>query len=320
MHEDIVREVEAAEARARPHVRETQLEPSPALGDGNGALVHLKCENLQHTGSFKARGALSKVLSLSADEIARGVVTASTGNHGAAVAFALRKIGATATVFVPEDASPTKVAAIERLGGRVRRHGTDSGETESFARRHAIETGAVFVSPYNDPQVIGGQGTIGIELLRQIPDLDAAFVSVGGGGLIGGIAAILKARRPRVRIIGCSPENSQVMIKSVAAGRVLDLPSLPTLSDGTAGGVEADSITFPLVRDLVDELVTVTESEIAAAMRRCMEAHHMMIEGSAGVALAAFEKQAARWRGKNAVIVLCGANISLSALRSVLSD
>lgn len=313
-------EVEAAEARIRPFIRETPLEPSPALGEGHGARVFLKCENLQHTGSFKARGALNKALALTPDELTRGIVTASTGNHGAAVAFALRKIGATATVFVPEGASATKVAAIERLGGVIRRHGTDSGETENFARQHAEKTGAVFISPYNDAQVIGGQGTIAIELLRQLPDLDAVFVAVGGGGLIGGIAALLKARKPGVRIIGCSPENSQVMIKSVAAGRVLDLPSLPTLSDGTAGGVEMDSITFPLVRDLVDELVTVSEADIASAMRRCMEAHHMMIEGSAGVALAAFEKQAARWSGKTAAIVLCGANISLSALRSVLSE
>ncbi|KAB2849842.1 MAG: threonine/serine dehydratase [Hyphomicrobiaceae bacterium] len=317
---DIVQEVEAAEARIRPHVRQTPLEWSPALSELSGAHVFLKCENLQHTGSFKVRGALSKVLSLSPEEIARGVITASTGNHGAAVAYALGKLGASAAVFVPEGASPAKVAAIERLGGTVRRHGTDSGETEAFARRHATESGAVFVSPYNDPRVIGGQGTIGIELLRQLPDLDAALVSLGGGGLISGIAAYLKANKPGVRVIGCSPENSQVMIKSVAAGWILDLPSLPTLSDGTAGGVEADSMTFPLVRDLVDDFVTVTEEEIASAMRRCLEVHHMLIEGSAGVALAAFEKQAAHWRGKHVVIVLCGANISLPALRSVISE
>ena len=315
---DIVREVAAAEARIRPYIRATPLENSPALAGTSGARVFLKCENVQHTGSFKVRGALSKVLALSPDEIARGVVTASTGNHGAAVAYALRQVGAMGTVFVPEGAASTKLGAIERHGGNIRFHGRDSGATEVYAREYAGEAGATYISPYNDAQVIGGQGTIGIELLRQLDRIDAAFVSVGGGGLIAGIAAHLKAVLPGTRIIGCSPENSQVMIQSVKAGRILDLPSLPTLSDGTAGGVEAGSITFPLVRDLVDEFSTVTEDEIASAMRAFMEAHHMMIEGAAAVAIAALEKQKAAWSGANVVVVLCGANISLSTLKMIL--
>lgn len=315
---DFAGEVAAAEARIRPHVRETPLDESLALAHGSAASVFLKCENLQHTGSFKVRGALSKVLSLTGAEIARGVVTASTGNHGAAVAYALRRIGATGTVFVPEGAAPTKLAAIERLGGRIQRFGIDSGETEVHAREHADRIGATYISPYNDAQVIGGQGTISVELLRQLDRIDAVFVSVGGGGLIGGIAAHLKAARPSVRIIGCSPENSQVMIQSVRAGRILDLPSLPTLSDGTAGGVEAGSMTFPLVRDRVDEFSTVSEEEIASAMRRFMAAHHMLIEGAAAVAIAAFEKQKAAWAGAKVVIVLCGANIDLAKLKGIL--
>ncbi len=315
---DIVQEVALAERRIRAFVRETPLEASTALPYSSGARIFLKCENLQHTGSFKVRGALNKVLSLSSEEVARGVVTASTGNHGAAVAFALRRIGATGTVFVPQGASSTKLAAIERQGGTIRVHGLDSSDTEAFARDYALRTGATYISPYNDVQVAGGQGTIAVELLRQLDHFDAVFVSVGGGGLIGGIAAHLKAERPAIRIIGCSPENSQVMIQSVKAGRVLDLPSLPTLSDGTAGGVEAGSITLPLVRDLVDEFSTVTESEIAAAMRNVMETHHMMIEGAAAVAVAAFERQKAAWAGARVVVVLCGANISLATLKEVL--
>ena len=179
---DIVQEVALAERRIRAFVRETPLEESTALPYSSGARVFLKCENLQHTGSFKVRGALNKVLSLSSEEVARGVVTASTGNHGAAVAFALRRIGATGTVFVPQGASSTKLAAIERQGGTIRVHGLDSSDTEAFAREYALRTGATYISPYNDLQVAGGQGTIAVELLRQLDHFDAVFVSVGGGG------------------------------------------------------------------------------------------------------------------------------------------
>ncbi len=315
---DAAREVLEAEVRIRPYIRETPLEPSPGFGGGADARVFFKCENLQHTGSFKARGALSKALSLSREALDRGVVTASTGNHGAACAFALDVVGARATVFVPETASPAKVANVERLGGAIRRHGTDSGETEAFARAYADENGLTYLPPYNDPQVIGGQGTTALEICRQLEHVDAVVVAVGGGGLIAGIAAHLNSVSPGTRVIGCSPENSQVMIQSVKAGRILDLPSRPTLSDGTAGGVEPDAITFPVVRELVADFVTVTEAEIAAAMRAFMGVHAMMIEGSAGVAIAAYLKTRARWVGKNVVVVLCGANIDLETLRGVL--
>ena len=314
---DVVREVEAAEARIRPHVRETPVIEAAISGHAD-ARVFYKCENLQHTGSFKARGALSKILALAPADIARGIVTASTGNHGAAVAFAARRVGARAVVYVPEGASPTKVAAIERLGGEIRRFGIDSGATELHARVEAEKGGGVFVSPYNDVQVVGGQGTIAIELLRALDEIDGVFVSVGGGGLIGGIAGYLKARNPGIHIVGCQPENSQVMRQSVLAGRILDLPSLPTLSDGTAGGVEPGSITLPLVRDHVDEFVTVSEGEIAEAMRSFMATEHMMIEGAAGTALAGFARQRSTLAGKTVVVVLCGANIALETLKSIL--
>lgn len=315
---DVAREVAQAEARIRSAIRETPLEPSPGFGGDTRARVFFKCENLQHTGSFKARGALSKALSLPRDALERGVVTASTGNHGAACAFALARLGAKATIYVPHTASPAKVANIERQGGEIRRHGTDSAETEAFARRCAKEQRLTYLPPYNDPQVVGGQGTIAVELCRQLDDIDAVFVSVGGGGLIAGIAGHLKSVSPRTRIVGCSPENSQVMAQSVKAGRILDLPSEPTLSDGTAGGIEPDSITFPMVRDLVDEHVIVTEAEIAEAMCTFMGVHAMMIEGSAGVAIAGYLRHRELWPGGNVVVVLCGANIALETLRKVL--
>jgi threonine dehydratase len=313
-----INEINAAEGRIRPTIRRTYLEPSPYYSRLTGANVFFKCENLQHTGSFKARGALNKLLSLSDADRARGVVSASTGNHGAAVAFAATKVGTTALIFMPDKASSSKLAAIKRLGGQMRVFGSDSVEAEAYARSYAAEQGLAFVSPYNDRLVIGGQGTIGLELTGQLPEVDAVLVAVGGGGLISGIAAALKQARPQVQIIGCWPENSQVMYQSIKAGRILDLPSKPTLSDGTAGGVEAGSITFPLCRDLVDAFETVSETQIADHMRQFMTAHHQLIEGSAAVPIAALVKRQTEFAGKNVVVVLCGANIGLEALKDVL--
>ena len=308
---------EAAE-RIQPYIRQTILDPSTYYSQRTGAEIYFKCENLQHTGSFKARGAFNKILSLSAQERDRGIVTASTGNHGAACAFAIQQVGANGIVFAPATAVATKLDTIRRLGAEIRTFGTDSRETEAHARAFASAHSMIYVPPYNDPFIIGGQGTIAVELLQQLPDLDAVFVAVGGGGLIGGIASYLKAVKPTVRVIGCSPENSQVMAQSVAAGGLLDLPSLPTLSDGTAGGVEADSITFPLCRDFVDQYVAVTEAEIAASLLEFIGVQHMLIEGSAAVAIASYLKIANLFPGQQVAIILCGANISLDTLQQVL--
>lgn len=315
---EVAAEVERAETRIRPYTRETYLQRSEYLSALGGADVRCKLENLQHTGSFKARGAMNKVLALTADELRRGVITASTGNHGAAVARSARQAGTACAVVVPENADRSKLAAVERLGATVRLHGDDCVESERFARRWASEHGVTYVSPYNDPLVVGGQGTVGLELHRQVEHVDAVFVAVGSGGLISGTAGYLKARRPDVRFIGCSPANSAVMLESVKAGRILDLPSLPTLSDGTAGGVEDDSITFELVRTLVDEWVTVTEEEIGDSLRRFVDAEHMLIEGAAAVAVASYEKLAERFRGRTVVIVICGGNIGAETLRTLL--
>lgn len=317
---DIVEQVKQAEARIRPHIRKTYLEHSPGYSEKTGADVFFKLENLQHTGSFKARGALSKILSLSPEEREKGVVTASSGNHGAATSFAMAKVGCSGIVFLPENASPAKVDAIRRLGAEIRFHGTDSGKTELAALDFARENNRTWVSPYNDVKVIGGQGTIGLELVEQHEKLDALFIAIGGGGLISGVSAYLKSVWPDVKMIGVSPENSQVMIKSVVAGEILDIPSYDTLSDGTAGGIEPGAITFPLVRDLVDDFITVTEDEIATELRNYMALHHHMIEGAAAAAIAGFTKTAEQWQGKSVAIIVCGANISLDTLKAVLDQ
>ena len=318
---DISQDILAAETRIRPHLTESSLIHSAHFSELGAANVYLKLENLQPTGSFKIRSALNKILSLSKDERERGIVTASSGNHGAAVALALAKTGANGVVFVPEHASPAKVANvanIKRLGVQVRFYGDDSAVTESHARQHAADTGATFISPYNDKEVAAGQGTLAVELCRQLESIDAIFVALGGGSLVSGIAAHLRSESPATRVFAVSPENSQVMIESVKANRILDLPSKPTLSDGTAGGVEAGSITFELVRDLVDEYVTVSESEIAAALKSFMEVEHLLIEGAAAAAVAGYLQCKNALAGKNVVVIICGANITMDVLKSVL--
>ena len=203
--------IEAAAERIGPHVLETPVVEAPSLSSELGCEVLLKLENIQKTGSFKIRGALNKVLQLTEAEKAAGIVTASSGNHGAAVSKAAQIAGGKVDIYVPEGASPAKIANMERLGGTVHVFGSDSGKSELEAQRVAKETGGTYVSPYNDPQVIAGQGTIGLELIRQVPDMDAVIIAVGGGGLASGIAGYLKAVNPKIETIGAAPAASAAM-------------------------------------------------------------------------------------------------------------
>lgn len=304
--------------RIAAHIRETPLDYSPALSELSGANVYLKLENLQHTGSFKLRGAFNKLLSLTPEERAAGGVAASSGNHGAAIAYAMSKLGVTGVIFVPEQTSPTKVDAIKRAGGEVRFFGNDGLDTEMHAREYAEQNDMVYLSPYNDLDVIAGQGTCGVEIARQLSAIDAVFIAVGGGGLISGVGSFLKSVNPATSVIACQPLASAVMTESVKAGEILDLPSEPTLSDGTAGGIEAGSITFDICRDLVDEYQVVTEEQIADAMCLFIDSHHMLPEGAAGVAIAGFLASAEKYQGKNVVIIVCGGNISRETLKKVI--
>lgn len=305
-----------AESRIRSRVRRTPLERSRTLSQACGGEVLVKLENLQPTGSFKIRGATNKILS-SGD--AAGFVTASSGNHGAAVAYALKETGRHGLVFVPEGASAAKTDKIRSLGADVMSHGQDMVETEAHARRVAAETGAVYVPPYNDAEVAAGQGTVAVEMLEQAERIDRVFIAVGGGGLVSGAAAVLKAARPDVEVWGVSPKNSRVMAESVRAGRVLDLPSQETLSDGTAGGIEADTITFDWCRELVDRWVDVDEGEIAAAMRAFHQETDAIIEGAAGVALAGVLKAGPSAPGEVRAAIVCGGNITAEAFQRVLA-
>ena len=257
--------------RIADFIRETPLDYSPYFSELTGANVYLKLENLQHTASFKLRGAFNKLLSLPPERTEAGCVTASSGNHGAAIAYAMQKLDVSGIVFVPENTSSTKIDAIRRSGGEVRFFGSDGLETEQHARQYAEDHGMPYLSPYNDPDVIAGQGSCGVEIARQISELDAIFISVGGGGLISGVGTFLKSVYPELKVIGCQPAASAVMAESAKAGRIVDMLSEPTLSDGTAGGIEANAITFDICQDLVDEYVLVSEDEIAESMREFMD-------------------------------------------------
>ena len=303
--------------RIAEYIVETPLERSAFFSDATGADVYFKLENRQHTGSFKLRGATNRLMTLTEAQRNRGCVAASSGNHGAAVAYAMQKLGAAGVIFVPEGTSPPKVAAIRDAGSNVQFFGTDGLDTEQHARQYADQNGLFYLSPYNDAEVIAGQGTCGIEIAEQLPDVEVVFVAVGGGGLISGVGSVLRTVSPEVRIVGCQPEASPVMARSLAAGRILDLPSEPTLSDGTAGGIEPDAITFELCRELIDESVLVSEAQIATAMREYIEAYDEPIEGAAGVAIAAMQAQQESIKGRKVVVIICGGNVSEATLESI---
>ncbi len=302
----------------KKYIVKTPLQKSLPLSNSKHN-IYLKLENLQKTNSFKLRGAFSKILSLSQAEKEKGLVTASTGNHGAAVAYAAKELGLEAIIFAPTNASKTKLAAIEILGAELRYYSNDSAKAEAHARKFALENNLTYISPYNDPEIILGQASIGLELWQDLPQIDAVIVSLGGGGLISGVAGYLKTRNPDIQVIAASPLNSAVMIESQKAGRILDIESKETLSDGTAGGVEAGSITFGLVRDLVDDFVTVTEEEIKQELKEFIDSHFMLIEGAAAVTIAAYRKFKNNIRGKNVVLLICGSKISSNTLKEVLS-
>src|SRR5919201_4280228 len=298
-----------AEKRIRAYIVETPLEHSPYLSSIGGSEVYLKLEHVQHTGSFKLRGAINKILSLAPEQLSRGVIAASTGNHGMAVSYAARKKGIDATVYMQEGASSEKVAIIESFGGKVRFFGSNPVDAENKARTTSQQTGQIFISPYNDPQVIAGQGSVGVEMRRQLERIDAVFVSVGGGGLIAGIGSHLKSSDGNVEVVGCCPKNSRVLYECMQAGKIIEYPEQPTLSDSTAGGVEEGAITLGLCQKFIDRCVLVSEEEIAKALRLLLEKERWLVEGSAAVAIAAYLKKAVEYRGKNIVIVLCGRNI-----------
>ena len=312
-------DVLASYDRSKNYIRKTPLDHSPSLSELINGEVYLKLENVQKTGSFKFRGAISKITSLNSDQRNKGVVTASTGNHGAAVSLAMKILDVNGKIVVPKNIARNKLENIKKLGGIVEFYGKDCIESEFRAQEISKESGSAYISPYNDPDIVTGQGTIAVELDNQLNNIDEVIVSVGGGGLISGIGGYLNQVQPKAQMVACSPKNSCVMYESLNAGRILDLPSKQTLSDGTAGGVEEGSITFDICKEIIDDFVLVTEREIASGIRTAINDDHQLIEGSAGAAIAALFKRKKTLIGKRVIIIICGGNINSNTLHKVLS-
>tara|TARA_Y100001960_G_scaffold64217_1_gene67358 strand:- start:897 stop:1844 length:948 start_codon:yes stop_codon:yes gene_type:complete len=308
----------AASDRIKDHVLRTTFERSSMISQITGADVWLKMENQQHTGSFKFRGAINKMLTLSQSERESGIYGASTGNHGAAVAYACQKLEVPCVIYVPEKSSDAKLANMKSYGAEIRVFGKDCMDGELKAREVSDTTGGVYLSPYNDPEVVNGQGTIGWEIESQCDGLDAVIVSVGGGGLISGVAGYLKAIWPDIEVVAASPANHAVMIRSLEAGEIIKIDPVLTISDGTAGGVEEGSITFEMCQQFVDHTVLLTEDEINNGIIQLMEKERVLVEGAAGTAIAALIKMKDQLKGKRVGIVICGRNISLDVLRKIL--
>lgn len=313
-------EIDRASERLLGRVRRTPTQHSPRLSRLSGAEVFLKLENHQLTGSFKVRGAFHKLLCLSPSALGQGVVSASSGNHGAGLAFAAAKLGCQAEVFVPETADDSKVKAIRHYGARVHVHGSDCVQAEAEARRYAGEHNGTYVSPYNDREVMVGQGTMAREILEDAGAPDAIFIALGGGGLISGVGGYLKAVTPDVRVMACSPERSPAMHRCLEAGAIIDVPCFDTLSDATAGGVEPGSITLASCQDVIDRSLLLSEGAIAQATRSLIEDEHLLVEGAAGLALAGFLAHVEEFQQQRVVIVLCGANLGKERLRALFSD
>lgn len=317
---DLLEKIVEAQSSIRPQVPETPLEHSPGLSRLTGCDVYLKCEHLQRTGSFKFRGASNKLIRHHASMREHGVITASSGNHGLGMALAGKMLGVTVTVYTPVGASPAKIEAIRAMDAQVEQVPGDALAAEMAAARQSQLTGQTYVPPYNDIDVIAGQGTVAMEILQQGGGFDAVFVSVGGGGLISGIGTVFKAYSPQTKIVGCWPVNAPSMHTSLAEGKIIEVNESDTISDGTAGGIEPDAITFRICQQVIDHFSLVTEYEIKNAMKLLARSDRWMVEGAAGVALAATLQCAPHYRGQKVAVVLCGRNIMLDKYLEAVSQ
>jgi threonine dehydratase len=316
---DIPRLVLEAHERCQDHLSATPLEHSLYLSDLIEGDVWLKLDSMQRTSSFKFRGAINKILTLTEEELDKGVVSASTGNYALAVAEAMRIRNRRATIYVANDIEPARLELLRAHGLDLVVFGELAWDAEKEARRVAEEEDKIYVSPYNDPIVVGGQGTCGYEISRQLPDLDAAFFACGAGGLLTGSAGWLKSHDPDVEAIGVSPENSPVMYESVRTGKMVEMETFPTLADTCAGGVDLDSITLELCQRYVDEIVLLTETEIEASIRLLFEQHRLVVEGSGALGVGGLVKRRERFKGKKVVAVVCGRNIDLEVFKRIIA-
>jgi len=307
--------IRQARERIKEYIKVTPLQPAPQLSKLTGASVFLKLESEQITGSFKVRGALNRLMTLSKEETEKGVITASTGNHGLGVAFASQQLGIHAKVVFPIGASAVKRKRMEHAGVEIIQ---DVGyeEVEPYGRKLAKDHGLTYISPYNDPEIVAGAGTSGLEIIEQQDGIDVVFVPIGGGGLISGIATVIKSKSPTTQVIGVQSEVSPEVHDSWIAGHWVESEESDSLAQGLMGGVESDSITLDIIDKYVDRIVLVSEDSIKRAMRFLYEKESLLIEGAGAVTTAALMENATEFVGKKVVLAVSGGNISKEDLLS----
>ena len=311
--------IEAAANRIRPSIYESPLMHSKTLSRLTGNSIFLKLENLQMTGSFKERGALNRILTMTNDERRRGIIAASAGNHGQGVAYHAAQRGIPVQIWMPRSTPLIKLSATRAYGADVVLHGDSYDEACAAAVEQSVQRNATFIHPFDDDDVIAGQGTIGLELLNQHLELDAVFVPVGGGGLIGGVGCAVKGRNARVEVIGVQTARLPSMKAALHQLEPIDLPVQSTLADGIAVR-RAGMRTLPLVREYVDQIVTVDEDDIAAAILVLLESEKTVAEGAGAIALAAVLQAKTEHRGKNIAVLVSGGNLDVNLLARIIEQ
>lgn len=283
--------------------------------------VFFKLENTQLTGSFKLRGAANKILGLSKGERQKGVITVSSGNHGRAVAYVSREVGLPAIVCISEPVPTNKREAIRSLGAELIVGGADGDQAMEFADEYQLEHGLTMVHPFDDPLIIAGQGTSGLEIMEEFPEVDTVVVPLSGGGLCAGVALALKSADPEIRVIGVSMELGPAMVESLRAGRIVEITESPTLADALAGGLNKDNTyTFRMIQKYVDETVLVSEDEIATAMSYLLEKHHLVVEGGGAVGVAALLFGKVHRLGKDIAVLISGGNVDIGRLTRITQE
>ncbi|KQS08910.1 threonine dehydratase [Curtobacterium sp. Leaf183] len=314
-------DIERAQKTIAGVARVTPMETSQFLGELLGSPVHLKCENLQRTGAYKLRGAYNRLSALTPEQRAKGVVAASAGNHAQGVALAARELGIPATIFTPVGVALPKLQATRHYGAEVVLRGHSVEEALSAAKDFGHRTGAVFIPPFDHPAVIAGQGTLGLEIVDQVPDVDTVIVPIGGGGVISGIAIAVKGLAERagrsIRVIGVQAENAASYPDSLDAGEPVTIATTPTIADGIAVARPGD-MNFPIIRDLVDEIVTVADDDVARALLVLLERAKLVVEAAGAVGVAAILSGAVRDTGRT-VVLLSGGNIDPLMMERIIT-
>jgi len=321
-HGDVkMQDIYVARKKITPFAVRTPLVNSPFLTQHTGAATYLKFENLQKTGSFKVRGAANKLLNLTANEKARGVITFTTGNHGRAVSYVAKQMGVNAVVFISNRVPNHRVMAMKDFGAEVVVFGKSQDEAMGQVFRMQKERGLTMISAFDDPFIIAGQGTIALELLEDLPKIDTVIVPVSGGGLISGIALALKSANSAIQVIGVSMDRGPAMYQSLRAGHPIEIPEEDTIADALSGGIGLENqYTFRMVQEYVDDVVLVSEEEIAKAIAFALEKHHLVVEGAGAVGIAAVLHRRVKKIGRNVAIVVSGGNVNLPLLLKIVQN